>query len=513
MGIIDEYCKVGGTVLDPYSCVLNQTDIEANKNKYYIMQIIETKTPTYELFVRYGRIGEPGKCSVDTYKNKSDAVAYFTKQFRSKTSNTFGKDFSKKAGKYFLAEMEKPKDDEIKKDDDKDDTKKDNLDDKIEDRLKYFLDLISNEKMLADTLVKLNIDAKKMPLGKISNTQLDKAADLLKKLKVIVDKYDTKDSDSDSDSDSDNNSKNKKKAKKLVSVIPKDVMDEVKQLSSEYYTLVPCVCGRRKPPPLENSEIVDKYEALVDELKNVHITYTIIKNSNNNLNRLTNVYDKMSSKITSMDKSCKMYQELEKYVANTHAPTHYCKLSVVDIYELDKDSNKVYDQFAKNMKNKMLLFHGSPIANWCSIIKNGLLLDPSKLGVKITGKMFGYGIYWANSISKSFNYCGADSSNNTAVLAIGEVALGDMYEKYTSDWSLSQAHLDKLKKNSTWGKGQSTPESITTIDGVGIPNGKLAKPKKNPPSGSYYSLLYDEFIIYNPNQYKIKYLMVVKNTK
>jgi len=35
------------------------------------------------------------------------------------------------------------------------------------------------------------------------------------------------------------------------------------------------------------------------------------------------------------------------------------------------------------------------------------MLDPSRLGVKVTGKMFGYGIYFANSISKSAQYCGA----------------------------------------------------------------------------------------------------------
>jgi predicted DNA-binding WGR domain protein len=479
MNIIDEKCEIVGSILESYSCVLNQTDIENNKNKFYIMQIIETKAPSYELYTRYGRVGEVGKLSSDTYSNKSEAISFFLKQFRSKTGNTFGAPFTKKEGKYYLCEFEKPKDEDIIDiNAKKNDAPVENLDEKLNDRLKLFLDLISNEKMLSDTLIKLNIDSKKMPLGKISNSQLEKAAELLKKLKKIIDNG-TADSDT------------------------------INQLCSDYYTLVPYSCGRNKPPLLEDDEAVDKCMALVDELKNVHITYNIIKKSNN-INKLTNVYNQMNATISTLDKSSRMYTELVKYIANTQASTHNCNLQVVDIYQVNKNTDDVYDKHTKNMKNKMLLFHGSPIVNWCSIIKNGLLLDPSKLGVRITGKMFGYGIYWANAISKSFNYCGVDSTNNTAVVAVGEVALGEIHEQYLANYNLSQTHLDSIKKNSTHGKGETTPSDITIVDGIGIPNGKLTKTKD---STKKCTLLYDEFIIYDSNQYKIKYLIVIKNMR
>ena len=44
--IIDEHCNnQGGTIVDcnstVYSCILNQTDIDANANKFYIMQLIK----------------------------------------------------------------------------------------------------------------------------------------------------------------------------------------------------------------------------------------------------------------------------------------------------------------------------------------------------------------------------------------------------------------------------------------------------------------------------------------
>ena len=53
---------------------------------------------------------------------------------------------------------------------------------------------------------------------------------------------------------------------------------------------------------------------------------------------------------------------------------------------------------------------------------------------------------------------------------------------------------------------RNSPENTTMIDAVGISNGKLI-----PNKSTAFSLLYYEFIIYNTNQYKMKYLIVVKN--
>ena len=478
MSILDECCQknnIIGAVLEPYSCVLNQTSIKYNANKFYIMQIIQTSS-SYVLVTRYGRIGEYGTPIFQSYTDQSNATCEFSKKFKAKTGNNFGHSFVKKEGKYFLTEIETPKMD--LKDEPTDipnDNSEKNLDDEMDDRLKFFIEFISNEKMLSDSLLKLNVNPKKMPLGKISNTQLDRAVELLQKLKKIIE------------------------SNQQINI------DEINSISSEYYTLVPYSCGRRKPPVIDSSEKVDNNIELIEELRNIQITYTLIKNSTININRLTNIYSQLNVKLKPLDSSVPMYSELVKYVNNTQCQTHSCKLKIVDIYELNKESE--YDKYTQHMGNKMLLFHGSPVSNWCSIIKNGLYLDPSKLGVRISGKMFGYGIYWANAISKSFNYCNADCFGNKAVLAIAEVALGDMYEQYQSNIDISQVYLDNLKKNSTWGKGQSSPENVCVIDGVIIPNGIIKKNKINA-----CQLQYDEFIIYNTNQYKIRYVIVVENT-
>jgi len=44
----------------------------------------------------------------------------------------------------------------------------------------------------------------------------------------------------------------------------------------------------------------------------------------------------------------------------------------------------------------------------------------------VTGYMFGKGIYFADMVSKSANYCMASLNNNTGLLLLCDVALGNM---------------------------------------------------------------------------------------
>ena len=109
--IIDEHCKyTDGTLVDSnglvYTCMLNQTDLKSNKNKFYTMQLIKTGTKFIH-YIRYGRIGEVGKISYAEFGNQSSGIDSFEKQFRLKTGNkwTDKADFKKKDGKYTVIQV------------------------------------------------------------------------------------------------------------------------------------------------------------------------------------------------------------------------------------------------------------------------------------------------------------------------------------------------------------------------------------------------------------------------
>ena len=62
------------------------------------------------------------------------------------------------------------------------------------------------------------------------------------------------------------------------------------------------------------------------------------------------------------------------------------------------------------------------------ILTNGLVVDPSRLGiyVNITGKMFWNRYQDVNSCSKSIQYTNFQSTDNLCCLFVAEVALGKM---------------------------------------------------------------------------------------
>jgi len=199
-----------------------------------------------------------------------------------------------------------------------------------------------------------------------------------------------------------------------------------------------------------------------------------------------------------------MWKAINDYFYNTHAPTHNFKLNLCEIYQVSRNGKSdIFDKKAKELGNVQLLIHGSRLSNWCSILQKGLILDPSKLGVFIAGKMFSLGIYFANSFSKSAQYCGIPWKGSGKVcFALAEVALGKESKRKQADYYISKKSLEKEGCESCWGMGNMTPSSYTTVNDVKIPTGKL----KNSNVGSV--LRYDEKIVYDTDQFMIKYLVV-----
>lgn len=142
---------------------------------------------------------------------------------------------------------------------------------------------------------------------------------------------------------------------------------------------------------------------------------------------------------------------------------------------------------ARNPKTQ-LLWHGSRSENWLSILKTGLVLRPTN--AVITGKMFGYGVYFADQFSKSLNYTSligsvwAGGQQNEAYLAIYEVHVGKQLVIDQHDMWCYDLNADTLQQ-----RGKH-------LDSVYAQRGK--------------SLLKNEFIVYNQDQSTIRYLVRVK---
>ena len=67
-----------------YSTTLNQSNIEGNNNKFYIIQLLQEEREPFDLmlFMRWGRVGVPGQTDNNIYQNKADGIMNYHKKFR-----------------------------------------------------------------------------------------------------------------------------------------------------------------------------------------------------------------------------------------------------------------------------------------------------------------------------------------------------------------------------------------------------------------------------------------------
>ena len=154
----------------------------------------------------------------------------------------------------------------------------------------------------------------------------------------------------------------------------------------------------------------------------------------------------------------------------------------------NRTTKKAFASYKKKLgdeANVKQLWHGSKNENFHSILCSGLLLNPN---ASITGKMFGYGIYFAPSFAKSLGYSSIDGSywaggrSDTAYMAVFDVALGkslDVYD-YSGGYG-SWKEKDILRKGC---------QSLWAHKGSMLRN--------------------DEIIVYNEAAVTIRYLVEIK---
>ncbi len=154
-------------------------------------------------------------------------------------------------------------------------------------------------------------------------------------------------------------------------------------------------------------------------------------------------------------------------------------------------------RFKKSVGNNTLLWHGSRLTNFVGILSQGLRIAPPE--APSSGYMFGKGVYFADMVSKSANYCRSSGNNGASLLLLCKVALGKPRKLYSSDFE-----ANKLPKgaHSTHGVGMTAPSETVTFKKMTVPIGKGAPTKED---GCH--LMYNEFIVYDVAQIKIEYLV------
>lgn len=460
-----------------YDVMLNQTNVGLNNNKFYLIQLLrDNDMKSFSVWMRWGRVGRVGMNSLKNCSNLLDARELFEDKFLQKTKNEWSQrsSFQKVPGKYDIVPIDYSTDamqttetDGAQK---PPPLQKQSL---LDLRVQNLLELICNVRAMEETILEMKFDAKKAPLGKVTKAQIKAGYESLKKVESCLKR----------------------------NVFGREMVDAC----SEFYTRIPHDFGMKTPPLIRTEKELKEKIQLLEVLSDIEIAIKFIRSAEQTEHRLDQCYQELHCKMTPLERDHADFKMIERYMTSTHASTHNeYSLSILDAFVVEKEGEA--EKFLADYGNRMLLWHGSRLSNWAGILSQGLKIAPPE--APVTGYMFGKGIYFADMCSKSANYCYTTQKKNVGLVLLSEVALGKCAELLAAN---DQADKLPKGKHSTKGLGKVAPDPSNSvkIDGgeVTVPMGPSTETNVTNTSG--FTLNYNEYVVYRPEQVRMRYLLKV----
>ncbi|XP_057334221.1 poly [ADP-ribose] polymerase 1-like [Microplitis mediator] len=256
--------------------------------------------------------------------------------------------------------------------------------------------------------------------------------------------------------------------------------------------------SKKKRFELKITKLEAKYDRIREFLdKKITCQSNGDDNDNKSFSLMNFYYKQLNTTINVLDRNDERFKIIEKYFENTksmHRDQLQYKIDNVFVIEKPCDN----DRYTKNFENKKLLWHGTGPSNIPSIVYDGFKTPAAPRS------FFGTGIYFSNSVSKSATYCGF---RKDGVIFLCEVALGKIMESHSHSYTMNTNKELPFGVNSIYVRGtwSPDPDDCVTIDGdVVVPYGKLGIENSNSRFSNH-----DEFIVNNPAQIKMRYLVSV----
>lgn len=439
-------------------CTLNKADLNANNNKYYVIEAHQSKDgKKFRLYSRYGRVGRDGveeerippqdqSSLLEAYATLKNAKTSSRKGYREVAVAMTSVGSSAARGKLISDDVKNIK---VMDDGKKKKKKKSTLPDSTT------ADLVARIYNDAGAAIQKSLSASanasdQNPLGVLTTTQIQAGREILQDIQQLL------------------------QDDALVGTEDSELIT----LTNDFYSTIPQRipmlprAERMATMLLNTAERIDTKEDMLKLLEDAEVMKTGFETDD-----LSEKYTELGCEFTLVDGSEK--KKIVDMVQNSQSSHHYHygNISVVNVWKTTlKGQKKKHSSVMEKVGNVEMLFHGSRDCNIAGICRRGLLMRPP--GVYVTGSMFGNGLYFADQSSKSAQYSSdwGGSDNSTNFLFVAAVSLG------------------KIKKYANCQTGLSKPPS-----GYHSVQGKKGN-----------SLLHNEFIIYDIKQNILEYLVEFK---
>lgn len=455
---------------------LNYTDIVANSNKFYNLEIQEHDNGKFFLYTSYGRVGGAGVNEYRECASQAEADKEAEKIIKSKNKKGYVEVLLTKAEVGSSIGRSKVEASLVSEADlDKAGIKKD-----MQQSSKLHPEVQSLVKVwFASTndFVVQNLDQSKCPLGNLSLVQLNKARDILAEARNIIKNHNAD-------------------------------IQELNRLTNSYYSNIPHNFGYRK---IDADLLRLDTDIKIDKGIEILEIFGDAKSFQNVMNKGSSIdeqYNSLNTEIEFIDDSSAIWKWIDKYFHGTraHNHSHLGQLKINRIFKFSRrNEESLFDQTLEQIAkecgkqvfapiaekflkaridvskekentyksaNVSLLAHGTRTENLIGLSKKGFLLNPGG-NVVITGKMYGAGSYFSASSSKACNYSSFSKSywtngnSNTGYLFLNDVACGN--QKIASgsyNYNKNNIHPD----HSVWapaGRGGVINDEMIVFNGAG----------------------------------------------
>jgi poly [ADP-ribose] polymerase len=365
------YVDGDGVVFD---ASLNQTNIGDNNNKFYFLQLLESKNGKhFYTHTRWGRVGEAGKSKTMGPQPFDEALEDFEKKFKEKSGFDWKNRYDEPSSgskKYTFIEKSYESED----DDDIDDSEKEEGVEKVKSKLplatQRLMELIFNANHFNSALEDIGYNKDKLPLGKLGQSTLKTGFKHLKELASLI-----------------------KHPSLAQNKYGKSQEDMIEDFSNKYYSTIPHVFGRSRAPMIDSNDLLREEVAMLDTLTDMEVANTIMNaNSNSRDPGSISLLDKRFQdlklkELTPLEHKSKENQELSKYLIESSSTGHGLKYRLEDIFRIERQGELVRfngSKFAKiKDKNRLLLWHGSRTPNYSGILSQGLRIAPPEVSVSL----------------------------------------------------------------------------------------------------------------------------------
>ena len=276
---------------------------------------------------------------------------------------------------------------------------------------------------------------------------------------------------------------------------------QVRNLSSNFYFVIPHFFARSRMPLIDSYERVTEKFQLLTALEEPAYRRELTLGHPRKCRLLIRRLNGSGFRLSPLADGEPLVSSVRKCIDNTGAaPDCSHRVKLERVYKFDETATATQQQPCT------LLWHGTNVANVASILAGGLRISCHQTN----GNDFGRGLYFADTVHKSAQYCKFDHENRSAggqrVLLLCEVDTGRTVELCTGSERFVSApgNFDTVKA-----LGRRIPDERQRFkdeNGALLADGELSYVNTGEKR-----LEYNEYVVYAEKRVKIRYVVVVSS--